>query len=129
MSHSVLLAWALSTLNDVMRSHGKRATLPILNQQRMGDLRIALPPINEQHAIADYLDRETARLDGLVAAKERVLGLLAEKRRALITRAVTRGLDPRVPLRDSGIPWLGEIPAHWEISKFTWSMIHHRRAS
>ena len=50
-----------------------------------------------------------------MAAKERVLGLLAEKRRALITRAVTRGLDPRAPLRDSGIPWLGEIPAHWEI--------------
>ncbi|MDZ4803401.1 MAG: restriction endonuclease subunit S, partial [Candidatus Eisenbacteria bacterium] len=54
------------------------------------------------------------RLDALVAAKERVLGLLAEKRRALITRAVTRGLGPRAPLRDSGIPWLGEIPAHWE---------------
>ena len=49
-----------------------------------------------------------------MAAKERVLGLLAEKRRALITRAVTRGLDPRAPLRDSGIPWLGEIPTHWE---------------
>ena len=76
---------------------------------------------HEQRAIADYLDRETARLDGLVAAKERVLGLLAEKRRALITRAVTRGLDPRAPLRDSGIPWLGEIPAHWETaSELKW---------
>ena len=52
-----------------------------------------------------------------MAAKERVLGLVAEKRRALITRAVTRGLDPRVPLRDSGIPWLGEIPAHWELKR------------
>jgi type I restriction enzyme S subunit len=68
-----------------------------------------------QRAIVDYLDRETARLDGLVAAKERLLGLVAEKRRALITRAVTRGLDPCVPLRDSGIPWLGEIPAHWQL--------------
>ena len=74
-------------------------------------------PLIEQRAIADYLDRETARLDGLVAAKERVLGLLAEKRRALITRAVTRGLDPCAPLRDSGIPWLGEIPAHWDITR------------
>ena len=53
-------------------------------------------------------------MDALVAAKERLLGLLAEKRRALITRAVTRGLNPDVPLRDSGIPWLGQIPAHWE---------------
>ena len=71
-------------------------------------------------AIADYLDRETARLDALVATKERVLALLAEKRRALITRAVTRGLDPDVPMRDSGIPWLGEIPAHWETERARW---------
>jgi type I restriction enzyme S subunit len=77
--------------------------------------RAPFPPHDEQRAIANYLDRETARLDALVAAKERVLGLLAEKRRALITRAVTRGLDPRAPLRDSGIPWLGKIPAHWEL--------------
>ena len=81
------------------------------------DYRTSVPPLPRQRAIADYLDRETARLDALVAAKERVLGLLAEKRRALITRAVTRGLDPHAPLRDSGIPWLGEIPRHWEIWK------------
>jgi type I restriction enzyme S subunit len=84
------------------------------------DYRIAVPPLPQQRAIADYLDRETARLDALVAAKERVLGLLAEKRRALITRAVTRGLDPPAPLRDSGIPWLGEIPAHWETERARW---------
>lgn len=83
----------------------------------IGNMPIPVPGATKQRAIADYLDRETARLDALVAAKERVLGLLAEKRRAVITRAVTRGLDPRVPLRDSGIPWLGEIPAHWEIWK------------
>lgn len=84
------------------------------------DYRIPVPSLPRQRAIADYLDRETARLDALVAAKERVLGLLAEKRRALITRAVTRGLDPRAPLRDSGIPWLGEIPAHWETERTRW---------
>lgn len=82
--------------------------------------RVPFPPGEEQRAIADYLDRETARLDALVAAKERVLGLLAEKRRALVTRAVTRGLDPRVRFRDSGIPWLGEIPAHWESERARW---------
>ena len=79
-------------------------------------MRAWLPDATEQRAIADYLDRATARLDALVAAKERLLDLLAEKRRALITRAVTRGLAPNVPLRDSGIPWLGEIPAHWEVT-------------
>ena len=67
-----------------------------------------------QRAIADYLDRETAQIDALVAAKERLMALLAEKRRALITRAVTRGLDPDVPLRDSGRAVVGASPAHWE---------------
>lgn len=78
---------------------------------------IPLPPLPEQVAIADFLDRETARLDGLVAAKERLLGLLAEKRQTLITRAVTRGLNSKAPLRDSGVAWLGETPAHWEIKR------------
>jgi type I restriction enzyme S subunit len=89
------------------------STIQHLPAEKLRVVRYPSPPRWQQRAIADYLDRETARLDGLVAAKERVLGLLAEKRRALITRAVTRGLDARVPLRDSGIPWLGEIPAHW----------------
>jgi type I restriction enzyme, S subunit len=79
--------------------------------------RVPFPPLPEQRAIAKYLDCETARLDALVEAKERVLWLLAEKRRALITRAVTRGLDPRAALHDSGIPWLGEIPAHWRVMR------------
>ena len=83
-------------------------------KSEIGTMTLPVPPLHQQHAIADYLDRETARLDALVAAKERVLALLAEKRRALIIRAVTRGLDPSAPLRDSGVPWLGEIPAHWE---------------
>ena len=85
-----------------------------LPKSDIGAITLPVPPLPQQRAIADYLDRETARLDALVAEKERLLGLLAEKRRALITRAVTRGLDPNVPLRDSGIPWLGEVPAHWE---------------
>jgi len=92
-----------------------RSTIAHFTADKFGEMWIALPDDRLQYTIANYLDRESARLDGLVAAKERVLGLLAEKRRALITRAVTRGLDPRAPLRDSGIPWLGGIPAHWEI--------------
>jgi len=83
-------------------------------------MRVCYPSIPEQQAIADYLDRETARIDALIAAKERLVKLLAEKRRALITHAVTRGLDPDVPLRDSAIPWLGEIPAHWQTERARW---------
>ena len=89
-------------------------------KSEIGTMRLPVPPLAQQRAIADYLDRETVRLDALVAAKERVLGLLAEKRRALITRAVTRGLDPSVPLRDSGIPWLGKIPEKWKTRRVAW---------
>ena len=69
----------------------------------------------EQQAIADFLDRETAKIDALVEQKERLVELLQEKRTALITRAVTRGLDPNVPMKDSGVEWLGEIPTHWKL--------------
>jgi len=94
-------------------------------KSEIGTVTLPVPPLPQQRAIANYLDRETARLDALVAAKERVLGLLAEKRRALITRAVTRGIDPHAPLRDSGVPWLGEIPAHWETRRTAW-LFHER---
>ena len=91
-----------------------------LPKSSIRDARVPVPPLPRQRAIADYLDRETARLDALVAAKERLLKLLAEKRRAVVTRAVTRGLDPRAPMRDSGVPWLGEIPAHWKVERARW---------
>ena len=90
---------------------------PAINTSDLADIPVHVRP--QQRAIADFLDRETARLDKLVAEKERLLNLLAEKRLAIITRTVTRGLDPNVPLRDSGIPWLGKIPAHWEVKRLT----------
>ena len=78
---------------------------------------VGLPKGKEQRAIAEFLDRETAKIDALVARKERLIELLQEKRIALITRAVTRGLDPNVPMKDSGVEWLGEIPARWNIRR------------
>ena len=83
----------------------------------IGNIPVPIPEWERQSAIAGYLDRETARLDVLLAEKERLLKLLTEKRRALITHAVTRGLDPDASMRDSGIPWLDRIPTHWEIRK------------
>jgi type I restriction enzyme S subunit len=94
-----------------------RVAMPKINRESLSDLRIPVPPLPEQRAVVAHLDRETARLDGLVSAKERVLRLVAEKQRALITSSVTRGLAPRASLRNSGIPWLGEIPAYWGIWK------------
>ena len=89
----------------------------------MDDLKsiyIPNPPPDQQRAVADYLDRETTRLDALVAEKERLLKLLAEKRQALVTRAVTRGLNPDTPMQDSGVPWLGKIPRSWKIERARW---------
>ena len=91
------------------------STIQHLTAEKLRVVRYPAPPRDQQCAIADYLDRETVRLDALIAEKERLLKLLTEKRQALITRAVTRGLDPDVPMRDSGIPWIGDIPAHWNL--------------
>ena len=78
-------------------------------------LTTAVPPLAEQRAVISFLDRETAKIDALVAEQERLIGLLAEKRRAVVSHAVTKGLDPNAPMKDSGIAWLGEVPAHWEV--------------
>ncbi|WP_345889038.1 restriction endonuclease subunit S [Shewanella algae] len=79
--------------------------------------RLPLPSVDIQRLIANYLDRETARIDGLIAEKERMLELLEEKRAALFSHVVTRGLDPGVPLKPSCQEWLGEIPAHWRVER------------
>jgi type I restriction enzyme, S subunit len=115
--------WALRSANTFQQweSSVGGATFRALNLGPLSETWIPMPDPQRQRAIADYLERETARQDALVAAKERVLGLLAENRLALVTRAVTRGLDPRAPLRDSGIPWLGEIPAHWGTRKLRYA--------
>ena len=84
------------------------------------DYRVPVPPLTQQRTIADYLDQKTARLDALVATKERLLELMTEKRQSLVTRAVTRGLNSHAPLRDSGLPWLGKIPTHWKIERARW---------
>jgi len=77
--------------------------------------RICLPPLPEQRAIAAFLDRETARIDALIGHKQRLIALLEEKRQAVISHAVTKGLDPDVELKDSGKPWLGSVPAKWTL--------------
>ncbi|MDD2177715.1 restriction endonuclease subunit S [Acidovorax sp. D2M1] len=80
-------------------------------------LPIIVPPIDEQQAIATFLDRETAKIDALVAEQEKLIALLQEKRQAVISHAVTKGLDPSVPMKDSGVEWLGEVPGHWEVKR------------
>ena len=89
--------------------------MPRASWDFVGGLPVAFPPLPEQTAIASFLDRETAKIDGLVAEQERLIALLKEKRQAVISHAVTKGLNPGAPLKDSGIEWLGQIPAHWEV--------------
>ena len=90
------------------------ATVESIEHQRMVDSRLAVPALDEQQAIADYLDAETARIDMLVQEKEELIGLLKEARSATITEAVSRGLCPSVPLKSSGLHFLGNVPKHWK---------------
>ncbi len=88
---------------------------PNLSQQDLREERALCPPLETQRRIARFLDEKTARIDGLIEKKRALLNRLAEKRQALITRAVTKGLNPDAPMKPSGIDWLGDIPAHWEL--------------
>lgn len=97
-----------------------KATIAHFTGEKFGDLLIWYPAPYKQEPLADLLDHETAKLDAMLAAKKRLLDLLAEKRQALITSAVTRGINPNVNLKNTGFSWLGEIPEHWEIERAKW---------
>ena len=103
-----------------LESLGQGSTFKELAKTKLESIPFVEPLLEEQRTIAAFLDRETAKIDALVAKKERLIELLQGKRTALITRAVTKGLDPNVPMKDSGVMSLGEIPAHW-------SVLHLRR--
>jgi type I restriction enzyme S subunit len=110
------------TMSSPFRRQGEAAMTGAAGQKRVPeefvrDFRVWLPPMSVQEAIAGFLDRETAQIDTLIAEKEHLLALLAEKRAALVTRAVTQGLDPNVRRKPSCLAWLGEIPEHWKSAR------------
>jgi type I restriction enzyme S subunit len=102
-----------------MEGQCRGGTRDRVSRSFLARVRTSLPPLAEQRAIAAFLDRETKKIDELVAEQERLIELLKEKRQAVISHAVTKGLDPAAPMRDSGVEWLGEVPAQWEVRKFT----------
>jgi len=113
----ILYVWQSTVCKDYLLARCDSATR---SHQRVSPQDItkmvwAWPTLAEQSAIAAFLDSETAKIDALIAEQEKLLALLADKRQATISHAVTRGLDPNAPMKDSGIPWLGEVPVHWEI--------------
>lgn len=111
------LAWALKAMaRESMdrceeAGHGTKA----LRMEAWLSLSLPVPPLPEQTVIATFLDRETGKIDALVQEQRRLIALLKEKRQAVISHAVTRGLNPNAPMKDSGIEWLGEVPAHWGV--------------
>jgi type I restriction enzyme S subunit len=110
---SRFMVWLLESRNlNVLAS---RNAQPLIVGSQIVDQRLPLPPLPEQHAIADYLDTETQRIDTLIAELREMIRLLKEKRQALISHCVTKGLDPNVPMKDSGVEWLGEVPEGWEV--------------
>ncbi len=106
--------WASKAIEPILRTYTVGMGIPHVDGEFLKNISLLVPPLATQRRITDYLDRETVRIDALVAEKEKMLALLEEKRAALISRAVTRGLNPDAPMKPSGLDWLGEIPAHWE---------------
>ena len=96
----------------------------ILNSERLGAICFMQPTLCERNAIAAFLDRETTKIDNLIAEQQRLIALLTEKRQAVISHAVTKGLNPDAPMKDSGVEWLGEVPEHWEVWKVSQAFKH-----
>jgi len=110
------------SISYIFRKVGEAHMYGAGGQKRIPDVfiknfHLPTPPLPEQHAIAAFLDQQCAQIDSLIEKKQRILGLLDEKRRAVITQAVTRGLDPTVPMKDSGVEWLGEVPEGWKVGR------------
>ena len=113
------LAQAMAVVSSVgwFQAINNKATIAHFTRDKFGGLGIPLPPPADQAAIVRFLDWANGRLERAIRAKRKVIALLNEQKQAIIHRAVTRGLDPSVPLKPSSIPWLGDIPQHWEVRK------------
>ena len=94
---------------------GRGTTFLELSSDELGNFKLPYPKINEQSAIANFLDHETTKIDSLIEKQQKLIELLKEKRQAVISHAVTKGLNPDVPMKDSGVEWLGQVPEHWEL--------------
>lgn len=113
--------WVMCFENMDVTAFISGSAQPKLTAEALGDLQIVYPPtIAERKEIANFLDHETAQIDTLIEKQQTLIQLLKEKRQAVISHAVTKGLNPEAPMRDSGVEWLGEVPEHWEITKVGW---------
>ena len=108
------------TFIDIVDGSTFGSKMPRASWEFVSSMPLVIPPMAEQTAITAFLDRETAKIDALVAEQEKLIALLQEKRQAVISHAVTKGLNPDAPMKDSGVDWLGEVPAHWGVSALSY---------
>jgi type I restriction enzyme, S subunit len=108
-------AYVLLIAKSELNNRGKGTTFLELSSDELARFDVPSPTVIEQNQIACFLDRETTRIDALIAEQQRLIELLKEKRQVVISHAVTKGIDRTVPMKDSGVEWLGEVPEHWEI--------------
>ena len=114
ISQGFLKRW-FEYIRPGLREHASSNTQDNLNAEKVRNLFVVCPPPPESAAISTFLDHETAKIDALVDEQQRLIELLKEKRQAVVSQAVTKGLDPNVPMKDSGVEWLGKVPAHWKV--------------
>ncbi len=113
----VFLRYFFIAAYRAIRDGGNETSQMNLNMDIVRHFKIIVPPREEQTQIAKFLDYETAKIDALIAKQQQLIALLQEKRQAVISHAVTKGLNPAAPLRDSGVAWLGQVPAHWTMKR------------
>jgi type I restriction enzyme S subunit len=105
---------------DIVNSNSYGSKMPRINWSQLRNIEICLPSLKEQGHISEHLDQETSRIDTLISKKEQLIEKLLERRQALITQVVTKGLDPNVPMKDSGVEWLGKLPQAWSVGKLSY---------
>ncbi len=114
---SLFYAYFLSAFTEILNALGKGTTFLEISRNELSMLSIPVPQLSEQQEIASFLDRETKKIDDLIAEQQKLIDLITEKRQALISHAVIKGLNPDVSMKSSGIDWLGDIPAHWTVQR------------
>ena len=112
---SSFLLYVMVQATEKLQSLGQGSTFQELSGSSLATVKIPLPSVQDQRQIADYLDTHTAKIDTLIGKQEQLIETLAERRQAVISRAVTKGLDPNVPMKDSRVDWVGDVPRHWEV--------------
>jgi len=119
LNNKYLFYWLQAFKNEIIQLSSGGGQ-PNINQEKVASLKVSAPLIDDQIKIANFLDHETAKIDSLIAKQEKLIELLKEKRQAVISHAVTKGLNPDVTMKDSGVEWLGQVPEHWGVTKLSY---------